>query len=107
MPDRVPVGVLISGRGSNMAALIEATTDEACPYEVVLVASNVVDAPGLEVAVRAGVPIWAEARASRFTTSRVQTVAALHRAVIDDAGRDEANLACALHLRRAYGIWRD
>lgn len=57
--DRVPVGLLISGRGSNMAALIDAATDAACPYEIVLVGSNVVDAPGLEVAARAGVPIWA------------------------------------------------
>ena len=51
--------VLISGRGSNMAALIDAAADAACPYEVVLVGSNVVDAPGLAIAARAGVATWA------------------------------------------------
>ena len=35
---RAKVGVLISGRGSNMVSLIEASRDEDCPYEVVLVA---------------------------------------------------------------------
>ena len=59
MRDRVPVGVLISGRGSNMAALLEAANAEDCPYEVVLVGSNVVDAPGLEIAERAGIATWA------------------------------------------------
>lgn len=59
MRNRVPVGVLISGRGTNMAALIDPARDAACPYEVVLVGSNVVDAPGLEIAARAGVPTWA------------------------------------------------
>lgn len=59
MADRVPVGVLISGRGSNMAALLDAARAEDCPYEVVLVGSNVVDAPGLEIAARAGVRTWA------------------------------------------------
>ena len=56
---RVPVGVLISGRGSNMAALLDAAKAEDCPYRIALVASNVVDAPGLEIAARAGVSTWA------------------------------------------------
>ena len=56
---RTPVGVLISGRGSNMSALIAATKRPDCPFEVVLVLSNKPDAPGLEIARAAGV----EARA--------------------------------------------
>jgi phosphoribosylglycinamide formyltransferase-1 len=52
---RKRVGVLISGRGSNMAALIEAAKDRSFPAEIVLVASNVVDAGGLATAQAAGI----------------------------------------------------
>jgi phosphoribosylglycinamide formyltransferase 1 len=41
------VGVLISGRGSNMRALVEASRDPAYPAEIVFVASNKADAGGL------------------------------------------------------------
>jgi len=44
------VAVLISGRGSNMAALIEATKDRDFPAEIVLVLSNRPDAGGLATA---------------------------------------------------------
>jgi phosphoribosylglycinamide formyltransferase 1 len=49
------VAVLISGRGSNMAALIEAAKDASYPAEIALVLSNVPDAAGLEFARAAGV----------------------------------------------------
>jgi phosphoribosylglycinamide formyltransferase-1 len=45
---RKRVAVLISGRGSNMAALIEAARDPAYPAEIVLVVSNRPDAAGLD-----------------------------------------------------------
>lgn len=44
---RKRVGVLISGRGSNMKALFEAARDPAYPAEIVHVVSNIADAPGL------------------------------------------------------------
>jgi phosphoribosylglycinamide formyltransferase-1 len=44
------VAILISGRGSNMRALIEAANDKDYPAEIVLVISNVADAGGLEFA---------------------------------------------------------
>ena len=47
---RKRVAVLISGRGSNMAALIEAAKDKNYPAEIVLVISNRPDAGGLLVA---------------------------------------------------------
>ena len=50
MTERKRVGVLISGRGSNMAALIEAAHDPACPYEIALVISNRASAAGLTFA---------------------------------------------------------
>ncbi|MDB5430708.1 MAG: phosphoribosylglycinamide formyltransferase [Caulobacter sp.] len=52
---RTRVGVLISGGGSNMAALIAASQDPGCPYEVALVISNIADAGGLAKAAEAGV----------------------------------------------------
>ncbi len=47
--------VLISGRGSNMEALLEAAAAPACPYEVVAVVSNRPGAAGLARAAAAGV----------------------------------------------------
>ncbi|MET3353605.1 UNVERIFIED_ORG: phosphoribosylglycinamide formyltransferase-1 [Xanthobacter viscosus] len=48
--------VLISGRGSNMAALVSAAEQEDFPAEIALVLSNRADAAGLEFAKAHGVP---------------------------------------------------
>ncbi|HEY0102941.1 MAG TPA: phosphoribosylglycinamide formyltransferase [Brevundimonas sp.] len=53
---RVRVAVLISGAGSNMAALIDAAASPDAPFDVVLVVSNRADAGGLTVAAAKGVP---------------------------------------------------
>ncbi len=53
--NKTPVGILISGRGSNMEALIAAARDSAYPGRVVMVLSNVPGAPGLAKAQAAGV----------------------------------------------------
>jgi phosphoribosylglycinamide formyltransferase-1 len=50
------VAVLISGRGSNLRALIEACADRTHPAEIVFVISNRPEAPGLRIAAAAGVP---------------------------------------------------
>ena len=55
MMSRKRVAVLISGRGSNMAVLIEAAKDKSYPAEIVLVVSNRLDAGGLLVARAAGI----------------------------------------------------
>jgi len=49
------IAILISGRGSNMKALIEACADPDFPAEVALVISNRPKAPGLETAGKAGI----------------------------------------------------
>jgi phosphoribosylglycinamide formyltransferase 1 len=49
------VAVLISGRGSNMEALVRAARHEAYPAEIVLVLSNRPNAPGLALARDAGI----------------------------------------------------
>ena len=53
--NRKRVAVLISGRGSNMAALIEAAKDKTYPAEIALVISNRPDAGGLLVAQASGI----------------------------------------------------
>jgi len=50
------VAILISGRGSNMAALIQAARAEDFPAEIVVVISNRSDAGGLERAKAGGIP---------------------------------------------------
>ena len=50
------VGVLISGRGSNLKSLIEACADTNYPAEIVLVISNVAGAGGLTHAANANIP---------------------------------------------------
>lgn len=49
------VAILISGRGSNMGALIEAARAVDYPAEIVLVISNRPQAPGLDLARAAGI----------------------------------------------------
>ena len=68
------VAVLISGRGSNMASLIEAARRPDYPAEIALVASNRPDAGGLAHAEAAGIP----------------TQAIDHKAFPDRAGFDAA-----------------
>ena len=53
---RKRLGILISGRGSNMEALLETALDPAWPCEPVLVLSNRPDAGGLDKARSYGVP---------------------------------------------------
>ncbi len=57
MTDRVRVAVLISGAGSNMAALIDAARAEDCPFEIAMVVSNKAEAGGLAIAREKGVPV--------------------------------------------------
>jgi phosphoribosylglycinamide formyltransferase-1 len=67
--------ILISGRGSNMAALIEAAKAEGFPAEIVAVLSNRPEAPGLERARAAG--LKAEAIDHRAFATRDDFEAAL------------------------------
>jgi len=57
MVDRSRVAILISGRGSNMAALIYAARAANCPYQVVLVTGDRPDAAGLDLAEAEGIAV--------------------------------------------------
>jgi len=57
MRERSRVAILISGRGSNMAALIYAARAADCAYEVVLVTGDTPEAPGLDLAEAEGISV--------------------------------------------------
>ncbi len=57
MSGRLRVAALISGRGSNMAALVEAARSRRFPAEIALVLSNKPGAPGLDFAREAGIAV--------------------------------------------------
>lgn len=56
---RKRLGILISGRGSNMEALLRAAKSEDWPAEIAVVGSNRPDAAGLAKAAEAGVATFA------------------------------------------------
>jgi phosphoribosylglycinamide formyltransferase-1 len=59
MTPTTPIAVLLSGRGSNFLALHAAIGRGEIPAEIVLVASNLADAPGLDKARELGIPALA------------------------------------------------
>ena len=52
---KLKVGVLISGRGSNMASLVRSAWEDDYPAEIACVISNVASAPGVKIARDAGI----------------------------------------------------
>ncbi len=56
MPAMKNIVILISGRGSNMQAIVEAARAEKWPARIAAVISNRADAAGLEYAAAAGIP---------------------------------------------------
>ncbi len=103
---RKRVGVLISGRGSNLQALLDACADPAFPAEIVLVISNQAEAPGLERAARAGVPARTIAR--RDHPDRATCDAAM-TAALEAAGVELVCLAGFMRLLSEAFVehWRD
>ena len=59
MTTRAKVAVLMSGTGTNMAALLYGSRAADCPYELVLVAANDRAAKGLGLAEAEGIPTFA------------------------------------------------
>lgn len=100
------VAVLISGRGSNLQALIEACAAPAFPARIVLVLSNVADVFGLERAAAAG--IATRVVDHRGFDGREQFEEALHRALIE-AGAELVCLAGFMRLLTDGFVerWRD
>jgi phosphoribosylglycinamide formyltransferase 1 len=105
MPRR-RTAILISGRGSNMAALIEAARHPDYPAEIVLVLSNRSDAPGLVNADAAG--IETEVLGAKGYPSREAYDAALHAKLV----AADIELVCLAGFMRVLSetfvqAWRD
>jgi phosphoribosylglycinamide formyltransferase-1 len=90
---KAKVAVLISGAGTNMAALLYASKLPSCPYEIVLVASNNPDAEGLKIAATEGIPT--------FVVSHIGLDRAAHDALMHDAivGAGAIYVALAGYMR--------
>lgn len=88
------VAVLISGRGSNMEALVSACRDNDYPAQIVGVLSNKVDAKGLEFAAANGIPAIAVPHKNYAT--REAHDAAMHQALLS---LNPDIIACAGYMR--------
>ena len=91
MRERSRVAILISGRGSNMAALIYASRADDCAYEVALVTGDNPDAPGLALAEAEGIHVLrierpAAADKARFFETLSRTLEDAHVDLIALAG---------------------
>lgn len=78
MARKAKIAVFISGSGTNMAALLYASRLEDAPFEIVLVASNVAEAGGLELAAIEGIETFVH---SHKGISREEQDAAMEKAV--------------------------
>jgi len=92
---RMKIAVLVSGRGSNMRAIMDAAQDPAYPAEIALVLSNVAGAPALDIAREAG--IRAEALPHKDFEDREAFDRAV-TAVIEEAGCELVVLAGFMRL---------
>ena len=94
------VAVLISGRGSNMSALIEAAKAKDYPAEIVLVVSNRPEAAGL-----------ARAREAAIATAVIdhrpfgQDREAFERALDDELRRYRIDIVCLAGFMRLLTAW--
>ena len=99
MATRVRTAVLISGRGSNLAALIEATQAPDYPADIVLVISNKADAGGIAIAERADIP-------TKVIPHKTYALREEFDAAIDAALRDEdVSLVCEAGFMRIHSEW--
>lgn len=57
MAEPLKIGVLLSGSGTNLQAIIDAVDEDGLPVDIVKVVSSRPDAYGIERAQRAGIPV--------------------------------------------------
>lgn len=98
--------ILISGRGSNMAALVEAANEKGFPAEIALVVSNRPDAAGLAFAKEHGI---ATAVVDHKTYETREDFEDALRAALDGAGIELVCLAGFMRLltERFVARWGD
>jgi phosphoribosylglycinamide formyltransferase-1 len=97
---RKRVAILISGRGSNMAALISAAAAPAYPAEIALVVSNRADAAGLARAQAAGI---ATRVVDHTTFGKDRT--AFEQALDAELSAQRIDLICLAGFMRLFTPW--
>jgi phosphoribosylglycinamide formyltransferase-1 len=80
MPEKARVAVMLSGNGTTMSSLLFHSRLPNCPYEIVLVASNMPEARGLNIAAAEGIPTFAHSHRGLDREA--------HEAIMDQALRD-------------------
>ncbi len=91
------VGILISGRGSNLQAIIDAVAAGELDATIALVISNIADAGGLGLARRAGIPTLA------LDHREFPTRAAFDAALVAALRAHDVNLVCLAGFMRLLG----
>lgn len=98
--DRKRTAILISGRGSNMTALIDAARDQNYPAQICLVVSNRPDAAGLQRAAEAGI-----ATAVVDHTAYGKDRVAFERALQDVLLQHRIEIVCLAGFMRLLTAW--
>ncbi|HKU96882.1 MAG TPA: phosphoribosylglycinamide formyltransferase [Vineibacter sp.] len=96
---KLKAGVLISGRGSNLLALLDACAAADFPAEIALVVSNRADAAGLAHAARFGVPSTVVPHRDFPDRERFDHAVS---AALEDAG---VELVCLAGFMRIFSPW--
>jgi phosphoribosylglycinamide formyltransferase-1 len=91
------LGVLISGRGSNLQAIIDAIAAGRLDARVALVISNRADAYGLERAARSGIETRVRNHKAYSTRGEFE------QAMIDDLRSEDVGLVCLAGFMRLLG----
>jgi phosphoribosylglycinamide formyltransferase-1 len=92
------LGVLISGRGSNLQAIIDAIRDGRLDARVAIVISNRADAPGLERARAAGVDTLVRDHKAWPSREAYETV------LVEDLRARHVDLVCLAGFMRLLGV---
>ena len=88
------LGVLISGRGSNLKAIIDAIASRRLDASVAIVISNRADAPGLDHATRAGIETLVLSHRSFATREDYD------RALVQELTKRDVSLVCLAGFMR-------
>jgi phosphoribosylglycinamide formyltransferase-1 len=93
------IGIIISGRGSNMVALADAIASGAIPNaELAVVISNIADAGGLELARQRGIPTFVHSHRGVSREEHDRQIAAELR-------RRQVDLVCLAGYMRLLSPW--
>ena len=100
---KLKLAILISGRGSNMQAIVNACADENFPAEVVLVLSNKEAAAGLEFARAKNIPTAAIDH-KNFSNAENQREA-FDKKMSEEIEKSGANFVCLAGFMRLLSPW--